>query len=377
MIPSSFNRVIIDREALLHNYTLLRKKTGEVSFLAMVKADAYGHGMIACSKILEENGCTIFGVAELREAVLLRQSGITSAIFTFVGFDRGDAGFFCEFDITPVVYDVPSLEALSGAAVKSGKELSVHLKVDTGMNRLGVYPEGVADLLATVKRLPGLRLGGIASHFPCADDRHSPDTPESYARFAELTKIRSSGASPIYHIANSGGILYFPESRCEMVRCGISLYGYYPEGRDKVAKEGLHPVMSFTTRVLQVKSVPAGSGVSYGHTYVTEKPTVLAVLPVGYEDGFSRQLSNCGEVLIRGRRAIVRGRVCMNLCMVDVTEIEGVTAGDEVVILGRQGDEQISADEIASRIGSISYEVLCMIGKNNEREYRGIEGIIE
>jgi len=367
VIPSSFNRVHIDYDALRHNYVLLRKNAKESSFLAMVKADAYGHGMVECSRVLEANGCRIFGVAELREAVLLRQSGITSAIYSMIGFDHEDAGCFCEFDITPLVYDVPSLEALSRAAVKSGKNLSVHLKVDTGMNRLGVYLEGLQDLLDNVKRLPGLQLGGLASHFPCADDRESSSTSESLARFAEFQGIGSGESSLMYHIANSGGTLYFPESRCDMVRCGISLYGYYPEGRKNVEDEGLQPVMSFTTRVLQVKTVPAGSGVSYGHTYITERPTVLAVLPVGYEDGFSRRLSNCGEVLIRGKRAKIRGRVCMNLCMADVTDIDGVAAGDEVVILGSMGKERITADEIAARIDTISYEVLCMIGNNNER----------
>lgn len=367
MIPSSFNRVFIDCEALGHNFDLLRRNAAEAGFLAMVKADAYGHGMVECSRHLEAKGCRMFGVAELREAVLLRQSGISSEIFSMIGFDHNDAGYFCEFDITPIVYDVPSLEALSRAAVKSGKTLPVHLKVDTGMNRLGVYLDGLQELLDNVKLLPGLRLGGIASHFPRADDRDSGSTAESLARFAEFRGLVPE--ETMYHIANSGGILYFPESRCDMVRSGISLYGYYPEGRENVEEGGLRPVMSFTTRVLQVKNVPAGSGVSYGHTYITERPTVLAVLPVGYEDGFSRLLSNCGEVLIRGKRAVVRGRICMNLCMVDVTDIEGAAAGDEVVVLGSQGDERITADEIAARTGTISYEVLCMIGNNNERVY--------
>lgn len=373
MIPSSYNRVHIDLHSLGLNYALLRKSGGKADLLAMVKADGYGHGMVECTKALQDRGCARFGVAELREAVLLRQSGVDSVIFAMIGFDNKDADLFCEYDLTPVVYDSGSLEVLSRAAVRSGKEISVHIKVDTGMRRLGVEQKELEELLQILGNLPQLTLGGIASHFPCADDALSSSTQNCLRKFAEYVDLVPTKNKIISHIANSGGTLYFPGSRYDMVRCGISLYGYYPEGRKGVAAEGLQPVMSFVTRVLQVKDVPAGSGVSYGHTYITQKPTRLAVLPVGYEDGYSRQLSNCGEVLIRGRRAKIRGRVCMNLCMVDVTEIDGVVPGDEAVLLGSQGSERITADEIASLIGTISYEVLCMIGNNNQREYSNRE----
>ncbi len=369
MIPSSFNRVKIDLAALRHNYQLLRRHAGQASLLAMIKADGYGHGMLECGEALEQSGCRMFGVAELREAILLRQAGISAKVMAMVGFAVQDAALFCRHDITAVVYDEASLEALSQAAVASGKQLSVHLKVDVGMNRLGVTPDGLRKLLQCVASLPGISLGGIAGHFPCADDRASSSTAACLAKFAEFEALLPDRQEVVRHVANSGATLYHPESHRDMVRCGISLYGYYPEGRIRIEPDGLRPVMSFSSRVLQLKNIKAGCGVSYGHTYVTNRPTILAVVPVGYEDGFSRRLSNCGEVLIRGRRAAVRGRVCMNLCMVDVTDIEGVAVGDEVVILGRSGDDYISADEIASRIGTISYEVLCMIGNNNEREF--------
>jgi len=370
MIPSSFNTVTVDLQALVANYALLRHKAGDAVLLAMVKADGYGHGMVECATALEKCGCSVFGVAELREAVILRQAGITSAIYAMIGFDHGDAELFCTCDITPVVYDPDALQALSAAAVRWGRQIGVHLKVDTGMRRLGVEGEGLQKLAAAVDTLPNLYLAGIASHFPSADDAGSSSTNDCLSRFEKMKEVVAGRPGLVHHIANSGGTLYFPRSHDDMVRCGISLYGYYPEGRDEVADDGLQPVMSYTTRVLQVKEVPPGCGVSYGHTYTTTRPTTLAVLPVGYEDGYSRLLSNRGEVLIGGSRARIRGRVCMNLCMVDVTDIEGVSAGDEAVLLGCQGSERITADEIAARCDTISYEVLCMLGNNNQRRYR-------
>jgi len=369
MIPSSFNQIFIDSEALIHNYNVLEGIIGERDFLAMVKADGYGHGMVQCSALLEKSGCSNFGVAELREAIILRESGISSTIYSMIGFDHQDSDLFFEYDITPVVYDITSIQALADSAEKYKRDILVHLKVDTGMTRLGVYHHGLKKILSFIAGQKRIRLGGLASHFPCADDKASESTHECLKKFNDYAQ--NVGRESLYkHIANSGGTLYFSSSHHDMVRCGISLYGYYPDGLPQSATGDLQPVMSFTTRVLQVKDVAAGTGVSYGHTYITSRKTRLAVIPIGYEDGFFRSLSNCGEVLVRGKRAIVRGRVCMNLCMVDVTDIEGVQTGDEVVVLGTQGKESITADEIASKIGSISYEILCMFGNNNERHMK-------
>jgi len=369
MSTSSFNLVTVELKALTSNYSSLKAHAGKAEFLSMVKADGYGHGMVECSKALAKAGCSIFGVAELMEALELRKNGITGKIFSMIGFDHDDAQYFVDFDIIPVVYDVVSVTAISSAAAKVGKTIGVHVKVDTGMSRLGVQLEEIEPLLACIEKLPGVYLAGLASHFPCADDTASATTSRCYEKFTQFQTRVPQNEQILYHIANSGGTLYFPDTKANMVRCGISLYGYYPEGREYLQSDELRPVMSFTTRVLQVKQIPAGVGVSYGHTYITDRPTILAVLPVGYEDGYSRKLSNSGEVIIRGKRAPIRGRVCMNLCMVDVTDIEGVSSGDEVVLLGAQGNERITADEIAARIDTISYEVLCMIGNNNERTY--------
>jgi alanine racemase len=369
MATISFNQVTVELGALTGNYTFLKRLAGKAAFLAMVKADGYGHGMVECSRALAEAGCSIFGVAELVEAVALRQSGVTGTIYSMIGFDPHDAQYFLEYDIIPVVYDKVSVVALSSVAARMGRTIGIHVKVDSGMSRLGVQLEELEPLLACIDTSPGVYLAGMASHFPCADDTASEITPKCFDKFTQFQAHVSNNEQIVHHIANSGGTLYFPGTKADMVRCGISLFGYYPEGRVYLQSDELQPAMSFTTRVLQVKRIPAGVGVSYGHTYITDRPTVLAVLPVGYEDGYSRKLSNCGEVLIRGRRAPVRGRVCMNLCMVDVTDIDGVSAGDEVVLLGSQGNERITADEIAAHIDTISYEVLCMIGNNNERTY--------
>ncbi len=373
MMASSYNQVLIDLKALKQNYQILLKKTTRGKrVLVMVKADAYGHGMILVSRTLQEEGCTMFGVAETREAVCLRQAGITGDIFVMLGFDNRHADLFLEFDLTPVIYDSHSLETLSRAALNAGKEVGVHLKIDSGMSRLGFMPDEVEEVVEKIGRLPSLYLAGVMSHFSQSDDLSSAQTLESYEMFTAVKEKAGAHFTGISHIANSGGLLNFPETHSDMVRPGIALYGYYPGGQPGNARESennLTPVMSFTTKVLQVKDIPGGIGVSYGHTFVTERKTRLAVLPVGYEDGYSRSLSNRGEVLIKGCRAPILGRVCMNLCMVDITDIEGVQAGDEVVLLGVQGRDTITADEIAEWAGTISYEILCMVGNNNERSF--------
>lgn len=370
----SFNQVRVSRKALRYNYRLLQKRVGhQVRLLAMVKADAYGHGMIESASIFSEAGCNDFGVAEVCEGVSLRKSGIKGNIFVFLGFDISDVSAFFAYNLVPVIYDYNSAKVLSRHAMSLESEIAVHVKVDCGMTRLGLLPDEVQGFLTKLTQLPGIICEGIASHFPRADEQDASQTSEQFIRFkkvAEFVKQIQTGKLTV-HTANSGGILYFPQTCCDMVRAGISLYGYYPDGRAGIEVEDgrLQPAMSFTTRVLQVKTVAAGVGVSYGHTFKTEHETKLAVLPVGYEDGLSRSLSNKGEVLIHGQRAIIRGRICMNLCMVDVTAIEGVQTGDEVVVLGTQIEDTINGDEIAGQMNSISYEVLCLFGNNNQRQY--------
>jgi alanine racemase len=377
MTVHSYNRVTIDPKALSNNYRIIQEKAGrEVKVLAMVKADGYGHGMIRATKVFAAAGCEAFGVAEVGEAVTLREAGIRGEIFIMLGLAREHIDLVLQYKLTPVVFLIETVEWLSRAATGAGLQIGVHLKVDSGMSRLGLLPDQVDCFLERMSVLPSVYLAGIASHFSQSDNPSSDNTRESYARYqAVCAKVREK-YDGLRHIGNSGGVFNFPETCCDMVRPGISLYGYYPDGQAGVVRargERLCPAMSFTSRVLQVKTVPAGSGVSYGHTYITPSETRLAILPVGYEDGYMRSLSNRAEVLIKGRRAPVRGRICMNMCIVDITGIDGVEPGDEAVLLGAQGHDAITADEIADWAGTISYEVLCLIGNNNERTYTNEE----
>ncbi len=340
--------------------------------MAMVKGDGYGHGMLQSAAAFADAGCRTFGVAELAEAVALRQSGISGAIFVMLGFEPDEAKFFFDYDLTPVVFQEQDIQSLSRVAGQLDREIGVHLKVDCGMGRLGLLPADVPGFVDRIEALAGIGLAGIMAHFPEADNRNSASSQRIFATYARLCRDLGERFQGVRHIANSGATLHFPEMTCDMVRVGIALYGYYPDGTagpEDGQEQRLLPAMSFTTRVIQVKDLPAGSGISYGHTFTTDRPTRLAVLPIGYEDGYLRDLSNRGAVLIRGKRAQVRGRVCMNLCLVDVTDIAGVQVGDEVVLLGKQGKETITADEIAGWMQTISYEVLCLFGNNNSRTH--------
>ena len=368
---SSYNRVSISPKALRNNFKIIQEKAG-VKVLAMVKADGYGHDMVRAAAVFAAAGCESFGVAEIDEAVTLRKAGIRGEIFIMLGFMHEHVDLVLQYNLTPVVFRIETAQCLSNAAVKAGREIGIHLKVDSGMSRLGLLPDQVDAFLERMCSLPSLYLAGIVSHFSQSDDPDSGNTGKSYGIYTAMCNRINARCDGIRHIANSGGVFNFPETCGDMVRPGISLYGYYPDGEEGMRRakgEKLVPAMSFTTQVLQVKTLPAGAGVSYGHTYITPAAARLAIIPVGYEDGYLRSLSNRGEVLIKGRRAPIRGRICMNMCMADISEIEGVRPGDEVVLMGRQGQESITADEIAAWAGTISYEFLCLIGNNNERTY--------
>jgi alanine racemase len=373
MNDNSFNCIKINCTALQNNYTIIQKKTGTgIPVMAMVKADAYGHGMVMAAKAFGQAGCRTFGVAELREAVLLRQAGIQGDIYVTLGIAEEDAGLMFQYNLIPVIYSYETVLALSHKAVLLGQEIAVHIKIDSGMSRLGIFPGDIASFLDAVSCLQGIKVAGLMSHFPESDNPASPSTLKNYELFAGACRELKNRHSGMCHIANSGAVLNFPDTYCDMVRAGIALYGYHPAGRSGAGTqyaESLVPAMSFSSRILQVKTLAAGTGISYGHTFQTKRSTRLAVVPVGYEDGYSRSLSNRGQVLVHGQRVPVLGRVCMNMCMIDVSGLEDVTAGDEVVLLGRQGLENITADDIAEEMGSISYEVLCLLGNNNQRKY--------
>lgn len=368
----SLNRVTISRSALAHNFDLCRGQAGSAGVMAMVKADGYGHGMIECARLFAARGAVAFGVAEAVEGATLRRAGCDRPIFVLAGVVPQTAAGIVEHRLTPVVVDAAILPELSRAAVAQGVELPIHLKVDAGMGRQGTLPAAFSELAKVARSLPGLRVEGVMAHFPMSEERASANSAEVLAAFRRAAAgiVGLVGNRCCLHLANSGGLFYVAGARLDMVRLGISLYGYYPDGaagREAAAGPLLRPVMGCTTSVIQVRQLPAGAGLGYNHLSTTTRPTTVAVLPVGYEDGYLRVLSNRAEVLLHGRRAPVIGRISMNLTLVDATGIDGVRVGDEAVLLGRQGEEEITADELAGWMETISYEVLCLFGNLNHR----------
>ncbi len=362
----------IDLEALAFNYRQIRKRVPrEASLLPIVKADAYGHGALPVSLKLEKLGVNYLGVAIPEEGVALRKGGVTCNILILEGIFKDGAEEAIRYGLTPVVFDIESLNHLSKAAGKRGKKATVHLKVDTGLGRLGVPFDQLPVFLKELKKISNIEVEGLLSHFSMTDQEKAYSSAQWETFQKAIAMANAEGFKSRYvHMANSAHLTLFPEHSGNMVRPGIMLYGSYPVSTFQ-SRIKLKPVLTFKTRIHFLKSVPTGSRISYGGTFTTQRESLIATLPVGYADGYSTRLSNQGEVLIRGKRAPVVGRVCMDLIMVDVTDIYGVSNGDEAILIGRQGREQITADEIARKIGSISYEVLCLIGKRVPRIYVG------
>ena len=361
----------IDLAALRWNLRQVRAKVGaQVKILSMVKANAYGHGAPAVARALAEEGSDAFGVATLEEGVELRQAGIRKPILVVAGTYVEQLDRFFENNLTPVVHDLESLRRLENAVQARGATMNVHLKIDTGMGRIGFLAAEIDSWLGELKKLRALQIEGVFSHFSTAEDVAGDFTRAQLVTFSNLEqRLRAEGiAPPLVHLANSAATITLPAAYFDMVRPGIMLYGIYPSAA-MANQIALKPVLSWQTRIVQLKKVGAGTSISYGQTFVTERESLIATLPVGYADGYSRLLSNRGAALVRGRRAPVAGRVCMDLTMLDVTAIANVQQGDEVVLLGRQGDAEISADEMAAWANTISYEVLTSISARVPRFY--------
>jgi alanine racemase len=361
----------VDLGALGFNYRQIQKRIPKaVKLLAVVKADAYGHGAIPVSLKLEKLRVDYLGVAIPEEGVELRRGGVKAPILVLGGIFGGDVDQIFRFCLTPVLFRKDSLRLLSREAERRRRKVKVHLKVDTGMGRLGVPLNLWPDFLKEVKRSPKIEIEGILSHFSMMDEEKG-FTQNQWRAFQRAVVIaQEMGISYQYlHMASSATLTTFPAYSGNLVRPGIMLYGSYPSPgfQDLIP---LKPVMTLKTRIHFLKSVPLGTRISYGGTFTTKRESLIATLPIGYADGYSRHLSNHGEVLIHGKRAPIVGKVCMDFIMVDVTDIPHVSVGDEVILMGRQGKEQITAEEIAEKINSISYEVLCLIGKRVPRVYK-------
>lgn len=340
--------------------------------MAVVKANAYGHGAVPVSKVLVQAGVERLGVALVEEGIELCEAGVSVPIHLLVEPQLEEVPRVLEYGLIPTVYSWPLAEALSGEARQRGREVKVHLKVDTGMNRVGVPFEKAPYFIEKVASLSNLQIEGVFTHFARADEPESNCTLSQLERFQSvLDKLAAKGLlPPLRHAANSAASILFPKSRLEMVRVGLALYGLHPSSATQ-AKVDLKPVLSWKARIGFLKEVPAGEGVSYGHSFTTKRSTKIATLNLGYADGYSRLLSDRSEVLIKGKRCPVVGRVCMDQIMVDVTDLPTVSLEDEVVIVGTQGNETVSVDELAQIMETINYEVACGISSRVPRFFVG------
>jgi alanine racemase len=361
----------INLAALAHNLSLIKHylRPG-CEILAVVKANAYGHGAVEIARTLAGQGIERFAVASLDEGIALRQAGLSTSIVVLGALFEKQVSDLVAHRLTPVVSDGRILPTLAKAAHSHPTPYPIHLKVETGMGRLGFSPDEVLSLLDNPLLRSPLHVEGIMTHLADADGKDSTVTERQLGEFrAVLEQIRQRGLTlPLVHAANSAAIVRFPDAHFSLVRPGIMLYGYHTLP-DTVPAPDLRPVLSLRTTIAQLRTIPQGRTVSYNGTFVATRPTRIAILPVGYADGYSRQLSHRGSVLIQGRRAPIVGLVCMDMIMVDVTDHAPVQVGETVTLIGQQGRESIWADEVAGWIGTISYEVLCGIGSRVPRIY--------
>jgi len=367
------NRLEIDLSALVHNLNQVKRLVGAATkIMGVVKSDAYGHGAVTVSRVLEKQGVHRLGVAHLHEALELREQGIGCPIVILCGIKtREEAAAALEKDFIPVLFDVAQMDVLADECGRRGKRANIYLKVDTGMGRLGVLLSGLQPLLRKLKTYKDIGVEGLTSHLSSADETSSAFTQSQIEQFSKaLEMARTMGFTlPLNSLANSAGVMGHAEAHFEVVRPGIMLYGSYPapEFRSLAA---LRPVMHYRGQVIQVKDLPDASPVSYGRTFYTTGPKRIAVLSTGYGDGLPRSLSNVGRVLLGGKKVPIIGRVCMDMTMTDVSDLKEVKAGDEAVFLGTQGEEMITGDDMAAWAETIAYEIFCSLGRRNMREYR-------
>jgi alanine racemase len=372
----------IDLSAIAGNVRELRRLLRpSVRLLAAVKANGYGHGAEQVARTALRSGATDLGVARLAEGVALRKAGISAPILILGYTPESDAGLLVSHDLVPTVFSVQNAHALAAAAAKAGRTLPVHIKIDSGMGRLGFPCDGLhcekdGSALRSVLEIAGiehLQVQGIFTHFAAADHADVRHARQQFERFTRLlTVIESAGLHiPLRHAANSGAILQLPETHLDMVRAGISIYGLYPSNEVDARIVRLRPALTLKSDIVHLKCVPAGTAISYGSTYRTPAPTTIATVPAGYADGYRRGLSNKGVMLVRGMRAPIVGRICMDLTMIDVGHIPEVKVGDEVVLIGRQKQAVITADEIAAALDTINYEVVAGLTERVARIYLG------
>ncbi len=359
----------IDLSVIMHNVRAIRQHVRPAEVMAVVKANGYGHGAMQVADAALKAGATWLGVALLEEAIALRHSGVLAPILVFGGLFENQIDSYLAHDLQLTLYDARLAEIISQRARALDKVAAVHVKFDTGMGRVGVMAEPIA-FLRHVASLPGISLQGLYTHLATSDEADRNYAQAQLKRFREIvTGAREQDLAPRWiHAANSGAILSLPESYFNLVRAGVMIYGYYPS-TEVVKSIALQAAMRIVTRVLFIKRVPAGTFISYNRTFQTQRESVLATLPIGYADGFLRRFSNNMSVLIRGRKCPVLGRVCMDQIIVDVTEVSDISAGEEGVLMGQQGEEEISIYDWCEKLETIPYEVTCGISSRVPRVY--------
>lgn len=379
-VMKHFDRVWaeVDLDAVLFNIESIKKNINEdTKIIAVIKADGYGHGAEHIARMLEkEEQVWGYAVATAEEAFSLREHKLSKPILILGYAFPYSYEQLIEYDIRPTVYMLDSAQMLSDAAVKTGKTCQIHIKIDTGMTRIGIYPgdDGIA-LIQQISKLPGLEIEGIFTHFATADEADKTKTYHQISLFKEyVNKLQQilDFQIPMKHCSNSAGIIELPEANMDAVRAGIILYGLWPSEEVKAdAKIQLKPVLTLKSRIIYIKTVPKGQEISYGGTFTTERDTRVATICIGYGDGYPRSLSNTGDVLLKGKRAPILGRVCMDQFMIDVTDIDaGICVGDKVTLIGKDGDACITMEELGILSGRFNYELACDLGKRIPRIYK-------
>ena len=378
--------VNVDLSALTHNLEELRRKTaGSARIMAVIKADAYGHGAVAVARALLDQGVSFFCVARISEAVELKEAGIDAPILLFGDILPCQVAYMLQNEIRATVTSLENARIISREAVKCGGTIKVHIKVDTGMGRLGILPSALTGNLTppvdghgaaeeeinSISQLKGLTVEGIYTHFAnadCQDKTHSQGQIDLFSNLLKCLEARKI-CPPLRHAANSAAILELPTAHYNMVRAGIALYGLWPSDEVDHSMADLKPVMSITSVIIHLKKVPQDFGISYGSTHITPGETLIATVPIGYADGYNRLLSSKGHMIVKGIKVPVVGRVCMDFTMIDVGAVPGVQMGDEVTILGSQGDVKVSADDIAELCDTINYEVVASLTRRMPIRY--------
>ncbi len=364
----------VDLDAIAHNMREIRKITNpNAQIMAVVKADAYGHGFMETARTLLENGADRLAVAVLQEGKQLRSRGIDVPVLILGASSAEDAEDLINFDITPNVFDYEFAKALSYEAEKKEKVTKIHIKLDTGMTRIGFVADdgdnkNIVDEIIKISKLPYIEIEGIFSHFSTSDEYDTSYTKMQFRRFMNVVDgLEKHGLHiPIKHICNSAGIMMYPEMHLDMVRPGVILYGMYPSDEVDKTRLKLIPAMTLKSRITLVKSVDEGRGVSYGKEYITDRTTKIATVPIGYADGYLRKIAQKGVMMVNGVKTPIIGRICMDQCMIDVTNVHNIDKGDEAVIFGK---EDITIDSLAEWLETINYEVACVIGKRIPRIY--------